>query len=183
MDHGTRAGQGAHVARACVGGFVVAAVVATIGVVTKPDSAKADVIRASEAAARARARKPAAPRRPQAPPKPAPPKPAPPKPSAPKVAPVAAVRPEPAGTYGAMIREVFGPDGAVALRIAVCESGLDPNMIGRLGEVGLFQIRPEFHGWRVGAVGGSNLADPATNIRVAKHLFDEQGWRPWSCAR
>ena len=47
-----------------------------------------------------------------------------------------------------IIREVaeakgFDPDLAVA--IAIVESGLNPNAVGALGEIGVFQLRPEFH--------------------------------------
>ena len=42
------------------------------------------------------------------------------------------------------------PDFAVAL--ATVESSLNPNAIGALGEVGLFQLRPEFHTVKRGMV-------------------------------
>lgn len=60
------------------------------------------------------------------------------------------------------IEESFDPDLAVA--IAKVESGLNPNKIGKIGEVGLFQLRPEFH--RI----GSQKQNIRTAIRYLKHL-------------
>lgn len=42
------------------------------------------------------------------------------------------------------------PDLAVA--IAVVESGLNPNAVGDAGEIGLFQLRPEYHRVKPGDV-------------------------------
>jgi soluble lytic murein transglycosylase-like protein len=44
----------------------------------------------------------------------------------------------------------LNPDLMVA--IARTESGLDPNAVGGLGEIGVFQLRPEFHDVRPGDV-------------------------------
>lgn len=85
------------------------------------------------------------------------------------------------------IREVFGKHGDAAVRVARCESdGFDEDVVqgrrlGGVGEVGVFQIRPELHGWRVEQVGGGSLADWRVNVRVAHDLWEDQGWGPWTC--
>jgi hypothetical protein len=38
-----------------------------------------------------------------------------------------------------------GIDPALALAIATVESNLNPEAVGSLGEIGIFQLRPEFH--------------------------------------
>lgn len=38
-----------------------------------------------------------------------------------------------------------GVDPHLALAIATVESGMNPKAIGSLGEIGLFQLRPEYH--------------------------------------
>lgn len=81
------------------------------------------------------------------------------------------------------IETVFGADAPVALRVAECESRLNPGAVGPYGSIGVFQINPRSHAWRVSRVGGSGLTDPDTNIRVARHLQQDEGWRPWTCAR
>jgi hypothetical protein len=87
-------------------------------------------------------------------------------------------------TIEGMIEREFGKHADDALRIAFCESRFDPNDVSSAGAVGVFQIRPPDHGWRVKKVkDGKDLFDPQTNVRVARHIFDHQGWRPWVCAR
>lgn len=39
---------------------------------------------------------------------------------------------------------VIGVDSTVALSVAKVESGLNPDAIGDIGEIGVYQIRPEF---------------------------------------
>jgi soluble lytic murein transglycosylase-like protein len=46
----------------------------------------------------------------------------------------------------------YGVDPKLAVAIAKTESSLNPNAIGQLGEVGLFQLRPEFHDVRKGDI-------------------------------
>lgn len=83
-----------------------------------------------------------------------------------------------------MIHQAFGKVAEQALRIAYCESKFDTDDVSSAGAVGVFQIRPQNHGWRVDHVkDGKDLFDPWTNVRVARHIYDDQGWRPWVCAR
>jgi soluble lytic murein transglycosylase-like protein len=53
----------------------------------------------------------------------------------------------------------------LALAIAKVESGLNPQMIGSLGEVGVFQLRPEYHEVIVG--------DVKQNIDVAMNYLEK----------
>ncbi len=83
-----------------------------------------------------------------------------------------------------MIEREFGKHADEALRIAFCESRFDTDDVSSAGAVGVFQIRPRDHGWRVKKVkDGKDLFDPWTNVRVARHIFERQGWSPWVCAR
>lgn len=43
------------------------------------------------------------------------------------------------------VASVAGLDPDLAVAIATIESGLNPNVVGGLGEIGLFQLRPEYH--------------------------------------
>jgi hypothetical protein len=80
-----------------------------------------------------------------------------------------------AGIEG-MIRERFPHDPDRAVRIARCESGLNPH--ARNGQyLGLFQLG-SYHYWRFG---GKPWNDPVVNIDAAAALQAEQGWQPWSC--
>ena len=81
-----------------------------------------------------------------------------------------------------MIRDEFDDHADEAMRVAHCESKFDPGAYNA-GAVGVFQILASAHDWRVEKVRGRDLNDARTNIRVARHLFDEQGWGPWTCAR
>jgi soluble lytic murein transglycosylase-like protein len=55
--------------------------------------------------------------------------------------------------------EYQGFDSNLALAIAKVESNLNPKAVGRMGEIGLFQLRPEYHDVRIGQV--------RHNVRVA----------------
>ena len=81
-----------------------------------------------------------------------------------------------------MIKAVFGSRAGEALRVARCESRYNPN--ARSGSyVGVFQIHRRTHAWRIKKVGGKDLFDPMTNVRVAHSLMKDKGWGPWTCAR
>jgi soluble lytic murein transglycosylase-like protein len=51
-----------------------------------------------------------------------------------------------------MVAKAHGVDPYLALAIAEVESGMNPKMIGRIGEIGLFQLRPEYHRTLIGDV-------------------------------
>lgn len=76
------------------------------------------------------------------------------------------------------ICEVFGDQCENALIIAKYESTFNPGAYYN-GNYGLFQINCPSHSWRVG--GNCNaLFDLETNLRVAKDIYNQQGWGPWS---
>lgn len=78
------------------------------------------------------------------------------------------------------ILEVFGTEDA--LKIAFCESGLNPEAVGDKNTAyqsyGLFQIRA-----LPGRPSPDWLLDPVNNINYAYELYQKEGWQPWSCAR
>jgi hypothetical protein len=89
---------------------------------------------------------------------------------------------------------VFGPEGDNAVKVARCESNLNPAALGdtslpstlawkAIGKpwgpsVGVFQIR-----LLPGRPERSWLESAENNIRYAKQLHDAQGWGPWSCKK
>jgi soluble lytic murein transglycosylase-like protein len=75
-----------------------------------------------------------------------------------------------------------------AVRVARCESGLDPTAVSPGGgNWGLFQINT-VHKATVQQLGysWSQINDPYVNARVARYIYDDaartgSGWQPWSC--
>ena len=94
----------------------------------------------------------------------------------------------PSGSIASMIYQVFGSEGAKALRVAKCESTLNPRAHNprdpHTGSYGLFQINgvhflysnSMFYGHSV-----SDFYDPAFNIRAAHKLWRSSGWGIWGC--
>ena len=80
----------------------------------------------------------------------------------------------------ALIRQVFWEDPVTAVAVAMAESGLSPYALntrdshrGCTGSYGIFQI---------GCLHESDpsvLYDVEYNIRRAKEIYNESGWRPW----
>lgn len=86
------------------------------------------------------------------------------------------------GSYEDMIHQVFGQYGGQAVRVAMCESSMNPNAYnGILGAAGLFQIIPGT--FASTSYAGGSVYDPATNIRAAYEIFARDGysWREWAC--
>jgi hypothetical protein len=81
------------------------------------------------------------------------------------------------------IANTFRDNANDALAVAQCESGLDAGAVSN-GNYGLFQINA-VHKGLVASMGYSwdQILDPGVNTAVAKRLYDEQGWGPWSCKR
>lgn len=86
-------------------------------------------------------------------------------------------------TVDQIIQHHFGAAAPSARRIAQCESGLNPDAVSRTNDHGLFQIngvhRAEFE--RVTGHAWWRVYDADLNTRYAKHLYDNQGWGPWTC--
>lgn len=93
------------------------------------------------------------------------------------------------GNLLALIAVTFPEDAARAVAIAHCESGgFDPAVVygprtGSAGERGVLQIHP-VHRDRIRRMGltWDAMFEPAANLRVARALYDESGWQPWTCA-
>ena len=99
------------------------------------------------------------------------------------------------------IEKVFGDYSEQALKIAKCESGLNPYTIGdtnimlydnkyeeMVGDsIGIFQVRTGGNGWNRARANGlsaeefrTKLQDYIYNIDYAKTIFDQAGnWSPW----
>jgi len=76
------------------------------------------------------------------------------------------------------IHLVFGDDWEKALRIFECESGLNPKAVNTNNKNGTFDAGlPQINS--VHGIKAKWLKNPSISIRVAKQLFDEQGWSPW----
>lgn len=77
------------------------------------------------------------------------------------------------------IRLVFGEAGETAVKVARCESSLNPQAKNKTSSArGLFQIMQSWHG-----IDQKWLFNPHINILVAKQLYDEQGLAPWEASR
>lgn len=87
------------------------------------------------------------------------------------------------GLYG-IVTAAFPEEPQRAWRIVGCETGYkyDNSLIGRAGEVSIWQIHP-IHFWRFNKA--RLRADVAYATHVARVLYDEAGgsFRPWSCSR
>jgi len=72
----------------------------------------------------------------------------------------------------------WGADPNQLLRVASCESGLNPNSYNSgSGATGLFQFKPgTFY-----AHGGHNIWDAADQADVAAHMFSQGLANEWSC--
>lgn len=73
------------------------------------------------------------------------------------------------------IKMVFGKDADDAIKVAKCESGLNPKARNKESTAtGVFQIMASVHG-----VSRKRLENSMVNIVIAKELFDNSGWTPW----
>jgi len=98
------------------------------------------------------------------------------------------VRSETTSSARRVIHSVFGSQSREAIRVARCESKLDPRAVGGAGELGLFQIHPSHFGKTLRSRAGKitvrarRLLDPIYNARVALVLsHGGTRWRPWTC--
>ena len=86
-----------------------------------------------------------------------------------------------------MIEQVFGPYAPIALRIAQCESGLNPGAynpvsIGGSHAAGVFQILYPST-WAGTSEAAASPYDAMSNILAAHEIFVRDGysWREWTC--
>lgn len=80
------------------------------------------------------------------------------------------------------IRAMFPEDPDMAVKIAKCESGMRANAFNgknRNGswDAGVMQINS------VHKYSKEYLFDVDNNLKVARKLYDRQGWSPWVCSR
>lgn len=97
----------------------------------------------------------------------------------------AAAATAPAGSLEGIIHRHFGSAAPAAIRIAKCESGMNPRAVSPTNDHGLFQINIVHRGQFEAVTGApwSSVYDPELNTIYARHLYAEQGWGPWTCAR
>ena len=65
-----------------------------------------------------------------------------------------------------------------AWAVMMCESSGDPTVSNSGESIGLFEIHYPSHWDKVESL--EALFDPTTNVHVAFHLWEDQGWEPWS---
>jgi soluble lytic murein transglycosylase-like protein len=71
----------------------------------------------------------------------------------------------------------YGVNPDTLLRVAMCESGLNPYAANASGAQGLFQFKSAtFYGH-----GGHNIWDPADQADVAARMFSQGQARQWTC--
>jgi LysM repeat protein len=94
---------------------------------------------------------------------------------------------QPGGSVTGMIYQVFGPYGSAAVRVAMCESSLNPGAynsisVGGSHAAGLFQILYPST-WSGTSQAGSSPYNAWSNIVAAHEIFVRDGysWREWQC--
>lgn len=79
----------------------------------------------------------------------------------------------------------FGQDAAFMVKVATCESRLNPRAVGKAGEIGVFQFMPRTwakNGARLGYA-PSDIWDVRAQARVAAEMFSRSQQWQWTCAR
>lgn len=90
-------------------------------------------------------------------------------------------RGNPSGGWASLVSAHFPADQVnTALRVIECESNGDPGAYNPSGATGLFQIMAPVWADHFGVSRGS-LFDPDTNVRIARKVWDVQGWGAWEC--
>ncbi|HAS13406.1 MAG TPA: hypothetical protein DCS55_23305 [Acidimicrobiaceae bacterium] len=97
----------------------------------------------------------------------------------------AAAATAPAGSLEGIIHRHFGSAAPAAIRVATCESGMNPGAVSPTNDHGLFQINIVHRGQFEAVTGApwSSVYDPELNTIYARHLYAQQGWSPWVCSR
>ena len=106
---------------------------------------------------------------------------------APSAQPYTTAAPSDSASPRAIINEVFGADAPAALRIAMCESSLNPNAvnstpIGGSHARGLFQILYPST-WNTTSQAAMSPFNARANTIAAHEIFirDGHSWREWAC--
>jgi Lysozyme like domain len=82
------------------------------------------------------------------------------------------------------IKAHFGTRSGEATRVAMCESSLNPRAVSPGGgNHGLFQINNvhQANFTRVTGQPWSSVYNPHYNSMYARYLYNQSGWRPWTC--
>lgn len=79
----------------------------------------------------------------------------------------------PAALWSAIVEHFPHHEHAKALSVAHCESRYRTDVVGALGERGVFQVRPEYH--------GAVPTDVASQVKQAARIQSAHGWRLWAC--
>jgi hypothetical protein len=110
---------------------------------------------------------------------------APPPPPPPPPEPKPPTRPTQGGSSVEQLICAQAWDCGTALAVARCESGLNPAAVSPGGaNLGLFQVNTVHRGrWEAMGYSQADMLTAGPNIAVARSLWAEQGWGPWSCAR
>src|SRR5262249_952546 len=94
---------------------------------------------------------------------------------------------QPSGSITGMIYQVFGPYGAAAVRVAMCESSLNPGAYNSISIGGshasrLFQILYRST-WSGNSQAGNSPYNAWSNTVAAHEIFVRDGysWREWEC--
>jgi LysM repeat protein len=94
---------------------------------------------------------------------------------------------QPGGSITSMIYQIFGPYAPAALRVAMCESSMNPgatnsSRIGYSHAAGLFQILYPST-WARTSQAGNSPYNAWANINAAHEIFVRDGysWREWAC--
>jgi hypothetical protein len=81
-----------------------------------------------------------------------------------------------------MITQIFGADASKALRVATCESTLNPYAVNRSSDAeGVFQFLAST--WRGTPYAGYSRFNAWANISAAHWVYvrDGHSWREWQC--
>ena len=83
------------------------------------------------------------------------------------------------------IEAIFSDVPGQATTIATCESTMNPYAVSSTNDHGLFQInavhRADFEA--VTGLPWSSVYSAYWNTKFARHLYDQQGWGPWTCRK
>lgn len=85
------------------------------------------------------------------------------------------------------LRDEFGTGqlGDQAVRVAQCESELNPRAVSPTNDHGLLQINARYHRAQFERVTGvawsPNVYHASYNAEYARWLYQQQGWGPWTC--